>query len=177
VRQSTFSARLSSKLNALYRKIFDRKLEYAGVLSDALHIRVEKTKTLDIASREVTSIDLVNFVFPRMEDIPMRKITNSFGQTRNSIYAKDREPFLLGAPIAASIDVDDLIIKLYDDVSADNIPWVIILQVKDALGTFGDRSLLYQKVQVTYFDENLPQTIIDYVTTMAARREIGQLGW
>jgi hypothetical protein len=158
-------------MNALYRKIFDRKLEYAGVLTDVIRVKIEKTTTLDIVSREVTGLDLVNIIMPRMENIPMRKITNESGETRNAIYAKGSEPFMFAAPIASNIDVDDIIVKLYDDVTADNIPWVTVFQVKDMLGSFGDRSIVYQRIQATFLDEALPQAVIDYVTSMASRRE------
>jgi len=177
MRQSTFSARLASKLNALHRKITDKKLEFSGILTDVIRLKTDRTTTLDIASREVIGIDLINVIFPRMEDIPMRKITKADGTTRNAIYGKGGEPFFLYSPIGVLVDVDDLIIKLYEDVTADNLPWVTVFQVKDMLGTFGDRSIIYQKIQATYFDESLPQALVDFITTMSERRETGELGW
>lgn len=177
MQQNSLSARLASKLNALYRKIFDKKLEQSGILSDVIHVKTTRTTTLDIAGREIIGIDLINVIFPRLEDVPMRKITNTSGETRNAIYANAGQPFLLYAPINTAVDIDDLIIKLYDDVTADNTPWVTILQIKDTLGTFGDRSIIYQKIQCTYFDESLPTAIVDYVTTMANRRKMEELNW
>lgn len=175
MQQHTFSARLASKLNGLYRKIFDKKIEYAGVLSDVIRVKTTRTTTLDIASREVSGLDLINVIFPRMEDIPMRKITKTGGGTRNAIYANAGQPFLLHAPVSAAVDIDDLLIKYYEDVTADDIPWVTVFQVKDMLGTFGDRSIIYQKIQCSYFDESLPQAVIDYITEMIVRRE--ELEW
>jgi hypothetical protein len=178
MRQNSFSARLASKMNSLYRKIFDRRIELAGILTDVIRVKVEKTAQLDIASREITGMDLINIIYPRMENLPMRKITRpSDGTTRNAIYAKEREPFMLVAPITVNVDVDDILIKLYEDVTADHEPWVTVLQVKDILGTFGDRSIIYQKIQATYLDEALPPAVITYVTNMATRRETGELGW
>jgi hypothetical protein len=177
MQQNTFSARLASKVNALYRKIFDHRLEYAGILSDVIRVKVERTTTLDIASREVTGLDLINVIFPRMEDIPMRKVTNESGDTRNAIYANANQPFMLFSPVTDAVDIDDLLIKLYEDTTADMTPWVTVFQVKDLLGTFGDRSIVYQKIQCSYFDESLPPAVITYITDMAARREEGILGW
>jgi hypothetical protein len=172
VRQNTFSSRLASKVNALHRKILDRKIEHAGLLTDVIRVKVDRTSTLDIASREVIGLDLINVIFPRMEDIPMRKVTNTdTGSTRNVIYANGSQPFFLFAPASVGVDVDDLLIKLYEDVTADEVPWVTVFQVKDMLGTFGDRSIVYQKIQTTFFDETLPTAVINYITTMSTRRE------
>lgn len=177
MRQSSFSARLASKLNALHQKILNKKIEYAGILTDVIRVKIERTTTRDVASREIVGLDLINVIFPRMEDIPMRKITKDDGTTQNAIYGKTGEPFLLYSPVNVGVDIDDLLIKLYEDVSADHVPWVVVFQVKDMLGTFGDRSLVYQKIQCTLFDESLPDAVITFITTMAQRRESDELAW
>jgi len=56
-----------------------------------------------------------------------------------------------------------------------NRPIILVLQVKEPLGTFGNQSLIWTKFNCTYSDENLPTEMLETVVELANRRLA--LGW
>jgi len=79
--------------------------------------------------------------------------------------------FACTAPITSNIDQDDIIVKFFERPSTSDDPLVLILQIKDILGTFGIRSLLYTKIKATFYDEELPTQVRTWCLEMAQRRD------
>lgn len=169
----TFQARLSSRLNHLTQKLSDNAIKWMGVTSDVIRLTVKRDNLLDPISRTVTGVDVIEIMFPNLIDIPMWRFTDN-GVSRISNAVQDAtestfEPFICYAPIDSKVDQDDLLVKFFDNPAGDE-PMVIVLQVKDVLGTFGQRSIIYMKLKVTYADGPLPPAIVNATLEMARRR-------
>lgn len=169
--QTTFQSRLSARLNKISQKLNDNSIRLSGVISDCIKITPKKSPQGDIIARKVEDIDVIPVVFPPLIDIPLKKVKSLDGSLVTVPYTFDIQPIEVLIPLSTKIDQDDLIIKFYENLE-DHDPYVAILEVKDILGTFGARSIVYHKYKLTNFDGILPEQIITWVLDMARRRQL-----
>lgn len=176
-RTTSFQARLGKKLDSITRKILDDRIGLTAHPTDMLRISVKRdSRSGDLLSRTITSSEVVPIIFPKMTDVPLRQFATRDDKEvlLPSFYAFSQEQhFDLYAPIAVQLDVDDLLIRfVYNE---DRLPWISVLQVKDILSTVGYNSILYNKLQCTFYDETLPEKVLSLIRSAIDRREL--LGW
>jgi hypothetical protein len=172
--QTTFQSRLSSKLNNISRKLHDNSIRLGGVAVDCIRITPKVSAQGDIISRKVEDLDVISAIFPPLQDIPLKKVKNDSGQTIIIPYTFDIQPIEVLIPSNFLIDANDLIIKFYENLERQD-PYIAIMEVKDMLGTFGARSIIYNKYKLTFFDGVLPDQILQWCIDMAKRRQ--ELKW
>lgn len=176
-RTTNFQARLGKKLDNITRKVLDDRIGLTAHPTDMLRISVKRDpRSGDLLSRTITSSEVVPIIFPNMTDVPLRQFVTKDDKEvlLPSFYAFSQEQhFNLYAPIAVQVDVDDLLIRfVYNE---DRLPWISVLQVKDILSTIGYNSILYNKLQCTFYDEVLPEKVLSLIRSAIDRREM--LGW
>ena len=176
-RTTSFQARLGKKLDNIARKVLDDRIGLTAHPTDMLRISVKRdSRSGDLLSRTITSSEVVPIIFPNMTDVPLRQFATRDDKEvlLPSFYAFSQEQhFNLYAPIAVQVDVDDLLIRfVYNE---DRLPWISVLQVKDILSTVGYNSILYNKLQCTFYDEALPEKVLSLIRSAIDRREL--LGW
>ena len=176
-RTTSFQARLGKKLDNITRKVLDDRIGLTAHPTDMLRISVKRdSRSGDLLSRTITSSEVVPIIFPKMTDVPLRQFATRDDKEvlLPSFYAFSQEQhFDLYAPIAVQLDVDDLVIRfVYNE---DRLPWISVLQVKDILSTVGYNSILYNKLQCTFYDETLPEKVLSLIRSAIDRREL--LGW
>lgn len=170
----TFQSRLAAKQNQMAQKLSDNALSMLGTITDVIRVRVKKNHVGDVMSKIIDDIDVVEIMFPPLKDIPMWRFTNS-GNTISAqapdIHGDQIQPFICAAPVGAKVDQGDIIIKFFDNPQNDK-PMVLVLQIKDVLGTFGQRSIIFQKLNISYYDEQLEPEIWQWCMDAATRRKI-----
>jgi hypothetical protein len=168
----TFQSRLGSKLDHISQKLNDNAISLSGTATDVIRISTKRNVQQDAITHSVSGIDIIEIMFPALKDVPMwRFLTNSQSQQASSLQGEESlRLFECAAPISSLIDRDDIIVKFFENPAVDN-PLVLILQIKDILGTFGQRSILYSKILVTFYDEALPDQIKTWCLDMARRRK------
>lgn len=176
-RTTSFQARLGKRLDNITRKVLDDRIGLTAHPTDMLRISVKRdSRSGDLLSRTITSSEVVPIIFPKMTDVPLRQFATRDDKEvlLPSFYAFSQEQhFDLYAPIAVQLDVDDLLIRfVYNE---DRLPWISVLQVKDILSTVGYNSILYNKLQCTFYDETLPEKVLSLIRSAIDRREL--LGW
>ena len=176
-RTTSFQARLGKKLDNITRKVLDDRIGLTAHPTDMLRISVKRdSRSGDLLSRTITSSEVVPIIFPKMTDVPLRQFATRDDKEvlLPSFYAFSQEQhFDLYAPIAVQLDVDDLLIRfVYNE---DRLPWISVLQVKVILSTVGYNSILYNKLQCTFYDETLPEKVLSLIRSAIDRREL--LGW
>lgn len=172
--ETSFQARLAARQNKIAKKLIDNKIRLSGIATDCIKVTAKTTDQGDIISRKVESLDVVSVIFPALEDIPIRKILHSSGVTITIPYSFENQPFEVLIPSTSKVDHNDILVKYYENESNED-PYLAIYQVKDMLGTFGARSIVYAKYKLTIYDGELPQKIIDWAVDMAKRRS--ELKW
>lgn len=176
-RTTSFQARLGKRLDNITRKVLDDRIGLTAHPTDMLRISVKRdSRSGDLLSRTITSSEVVPIIFPKMTDVPLRQFATRDDKEvlLPSFYAFSQEQhFDLYAPIAVQLDVDDLLIRFV--YSEDRLPWISVLQVKDILSTVGYNSILYNKLQCTFYDETLPEKVLSLIRSAIDRREL--LGW
>lgn len=170
-----FQSRLGSKLDKLKRKIFDNQISLAGNTLDFIRVSAVRSKQGDIESRTIEEVGVIECVLPTMIDIPMRRILSSDGVTTiDSFDATEIFPFEVYTLNKYNVDRDDLIFRVIQDPEVDR-SYVMILQVKDTLMTIGSHSPLWKKFIAVYYDQTLPNEIIQMIASEQLKRE--KLGW
>jgi hypothetical protein len=169
----TWQARLGAKLNKISQKLVDNSILLSGTVTDVFRITGNKNSLGDLNSIVVDNIDVVEIIFPAMKDIPMWRFGTG-GLSKLSTAAKEIEPFECYAPVSSILSQNDILLKFFEHPTGDE-PLILVLQVKDVLGTFGARSIIWQKLHVSYFDEGIPTEIVTWCLQMANRRKV--LGW
>jgi hypothetical protein len=179
----------------------DNLISLTGQAADCIRVKSKKTKTGDIETRVVTGADVVSVIFPVLKDVPYRRLSKgSGGITIETLpTAMELFPLQIMVPHNNGIYRDDLIFRLFRDISevdyktdyllsdpatmdmmdgsavTDVRPIVLVLQIKEPLGTFGVESMVWTKFNCTYSDEPLPQEMLDTVVELSNRRLA--LGW
>ena len=185
----------------LRRKLTDNMISLTGSAADCIRVKYKRTRAGDIETRVVEGADVVSVIFPILKDAPYRRLAKTGGRVAIETLATAVElfPLQIMVPHANSIYRDDLIFRIFRDVSDvdyapdyllsnpstmdmldgsqnPNVrPIILILQVKEPLGTFGVESMVWTKFNCTYSDEDLPQEMLDTVVELANRRLA--LGW
>lgn len=178
--QSSWQSRLSAIDNRIAQKLVDNQITLAGLATDCLLIRRNENKMSDITSIELDNILVVNIVFPGLKDVPMKRFYNPNSQTfvsANDSVTQDTEPpkpIQIYAPVATQVNQGSIILKFFENPTGVD-PWILPLEVKDVFGTFGARTIIWQKMNVAYYDNIFPDSLMSYCLTLATRRNI--LGW
>jgi len=176
MRRTTYQARLGKKLDNITQKVLDNNLRLSAHPTDMLRIEVNRDeRSRDLISRTVKSVEVLPILLPKMVDIPLRHfIRDNTDIMIPSLYAtQEQEYFEVYSPIEVDLNEDDLLIRILNDSSPDiNNSYVMVLQVKEVLGTFGYNSLVYKKLVVTFYDESLPPQIINTIKEANKKREL-----
>jgi hypothetical protein len=123
-------------------------------------------------SRIVSDSAILPILLPVMKDVPLRRLTNAAGESLLSMAAISHElSYEAYCPLAGKLQRDDLLFRVIQEGDSAR-PYVMVLQVKDELGTISHSSLLYVKYKLSFYDETLPQCIIDEVVSFAEKRNL-----
>ena len=176
-RTTNFQARLGKRLDSITRKVLDNRIALTAHPTDMLRISAKRDpRSGDLLTRTITANEVVPIIFPNMQDVPLRRFASQDGEDvlLPSFYAFSADQhFDLYSPTAVQVDIDDLLVRLV--YSEDRLPWISVLQVKDILSTVGYNSVLYNKLQCTFYDETLPEKVSTLIREAIEKRE--QLGW
>ena len=179
----SFQSRLGKYQDNIRRKMLDNQISLTGQAADMIRIRLKVTKQLDIESRIVDSVAVIPIIFPPMIDVPYRVVNDEdYHRINLDAEADDNKmmiqvlpqmvelfPIELMTTRADKVTVNDLIFRVIMDPNLA-YPLVLALEIVDALGTFGTHSLVYTKFSAVYYNEVLPDEIMDFVTATAVRR-------
>lgn len=163
--------------------MLDNQISLTGQAADTIRVRLKMTKQLDIESRIVDSVDVVPVIFPPMIDVPYSRVNDEdyhrIGQDNKADEEKmiiqvlpqmvDLFPVEIMTTRADRIAINDLIFRVIMEPEL-SYPLVITLEIVEALGTFGTQSMIYSKFNAVYYNEALPDEIMDYVAATAVRR-------
>lgn len=179
MRRTSFQARLGKKLDRISVKILDNDIRLTSNPTDMLRIEVTRDeRSSDLKRRTVKSVEVLPIILPVLKDIPLRHMLREETDILiPSMYMiANEEYFEIWAPIEVDLNEDDLLIRILNDSSPEiNDPYVMVLQVKEVLGTFGYASLVWKKCLCTFYDEALPSQIINVIKENIKKREL--LGW
>jgi hypothetical protein len=176
---NTFQARLLAKQGRIAQKLINQQIVLMGVITDVIRITALQTIQGDYISRSIDDLDVVEIAFPALRDVPMRRfnITDVQNISANDAVSKEGEeiePFECYSPVTSLVKQNDIVLKFFENPKGDD-PWILPLQVADVMGTFGARSIIWQKMNLVYYSEQLDPQIISWCLEMAKRRSI--LNW
>lgn len=167
-----FQARMARFQDKIRRKLVDNMTSLTGQATDCIRVRVKRTKQLDIESRVVEDVNVIPIVFPPLVDVPYRRLNQVDGQYRleSFVAATDLFPIQIQTTQIDKIYVGDLIFRILRDSQVTQ-PIVMVLEVIEAKGTFGAQSLIWGKFDCVYYNDTLPQEMLDMIVEVAERRQ------
>lgn len=173
-----FQSRLGRFQDPIRRKLTDNLISLNGLATDCLRIRLKQTKQGDIETRTVEEASVVPIIFPPLIDVPYRKllpdaVTGTY-KLETLPAAVELFPIQIQTPYTDKIYIGDLIFRVFLEPNVVN-PYVMVLEVKEALGTFGVHSIIWSKFNCAFDANELPSEIIDAIVSFAERRQL--LGW
>jgi hypothetical protein len=179
----SWQSRLQAKMNTLSQKLVDNTITLSGAATDCIFIRQNLNKMSDPVSLTIDDVDVINIVFPPLIDIPLRRFLWSTGHfiQANDAVEEENQPFECYAEVKYRVDQGSIILKFFDNPQgttpsgesySTTEPWVLPLKVADVMGTFGGRSMVWQKLNLVYYDNMLPDQIYQWCIQLAARREL-----
>lgn len=169
-----YQARLSIKLEPMKRKLLDNLVSLTGAPTDCIRVTPEKNDEGDINYNKVKEATIDSVIFPAIKEIPFRRIfkDDKVGYKISMVESASEnayDAYELVLPYESNIDVGDLIIRVFQD--PNNIgPTVLVLQVSELKGTFGENMLLKTRVNCTLFTEQLRPEALKIISEMARRR-------
>lgn len=169
----TFQARLGKKLDKISRKVIDNQIRLTSNPTDMIRVQAQRDpQSGDLISRTISDAEVMPIILPVLKDIPLRHfIRETEDIVIPSLYTTvEQEYFEIYAPVESHLLNDDLLIRLLGDPNTDE-PYVMVLQVKEILGTFGYSNLKWMKYWVTFYDEKLPSKIIQIIKKEINKRE------
>lgn len=174
---STLQSRLGTINDGLRRKLIDNQLRLIGFISDCIRMKMRKTYEGDTTSYIVEMCDVIQVVFPPLEDVPFRKIkrekdsriwqlTSLIGAFEDDMQQK---AYTVQIPYNFDVDVGDMIFRIFVD-KAQQYPIILAIQITELLGTIGAQQLIMQKCKCTIPTDNFPQEVVSTIQQMAERR-------
>lgn len=117
-------------------------------------------------------------MFPPIVDVPYRRLIRDSGTETYKLETlpavTDLFPIQITVAQIDEIYQGDLIFRILLDPDIIE-PFVMVLEVKESLATFGVHSIIGNKFNCAYYSEDLPQEMLDAVVAFAERRSM--LGW
>lgn len=176
--RSAWQSRLGARMDPIRRKFLDNNILLTANATDMLRVRsIRDSRTQDILSRTITASEILPIVLPIMQDVPMRRLIkdDSSGSIVVTFSAlEDQKPFEAYCPLSGQLQRDDLLFRFIKDPYAD-LPYIMVMQVKDELATLSYSSLLYVKYLLTFYDEPLPAAVVSEILAAVTKRE--RLKW
>jgi hypothetical protein len=169
----SFQSRLNAKMNMISQKLNDNDIGLAGVTTDVIRIRVDVNQMSDPTKINVDDIDVISMIFPALTDIPMRRFEGSTQTFLSANDATEEQTFECYTNVHNILDEGSIILKFFDN-PVGSMPWVLPLQVKNRLGTFGSRKIVWMKLVLSYYDSPLDPKIYQWCEQLAVRRQILQ---
>lgn len=177
MRRTSFQARLGRKLDNINKKAIDNSIRLSSHPTDMIRIKADRDpRSGDLISRTITDVEILPIILPIMKDIPMRRFLREGSEVLiPSLYPiQNEEYFTIYAPVEVKLDEDDLLIRLiYVDGTEE--PYCLVLQVKEILSTIGYNSLIWNKINVTLYDEKLPNHVVNMIREAHEKRY--ELNW
>ncbi len=171
--RSAWQARLGARLDPIKQKLLDNSMLLSAHPTDMLRVRTTRdSRTQDVLSRTIVAAEILPIMLPAMSDVPMRRLErDDTGELVVSFsMLEDQKPFEAYSPLAGQLRRDDLLFRILKDPHAD-LPYMMVLQVKDELATFSYASVLYTKFLLTFYDEALPPVVVSEIMKAATKRE------
>lgn len=178
MRNTTYQGRMGVKLDKIKTKLLDNQLRLYSHPTDMIRIQATRDeRSQDLISRTIQSAEVLPIILPVMKDIPLRE----FSQESNksvlipALYPiNDKSYFEIYTPLETQLDMDDLLFRII--YIANNVnPYCMCLQVKEILSTIAYSTVLYNKYNVTFYDEKIPTEIVELLKEAAIKRD--KIGW
>lgn len=168
----TWQSRLAAVQNRISQKLLDNSIKLAGVATDVLMITEELNRVQDVSQIDLNSIQVLNIIFPALEDIPIRRFLQSSGTYLQASDGKsEKEPFICYAPISTIVEQGSIFLKFIENPNGVE-PLVLPLKLADVIATLGARTIQYQKLPLVYYDTPINTTLYQLLLTLAQRRNI-----
>jgi len=145
-------------------------------------MRYRKTYEGDKTSYIIDQADVIQVVYPPLNDVPYRKIevdgttkqwqlTSLVSQFENG----EQEKFWqLQIPYEHNVNIGDVLFRIMQDPDQPH-HIVIPLELSEMIGTFGGNMLIMNKFNAVIPSDDIPQEVVGLVQEIAKRRSI--LGW
>lgn len=179
---TSFQGRLHKVMSRIERRCSDNEIRLKGNPTDVLRLSVKKDENGDITLRTVDENCILPIIMPKMEGVPLRHFS-AYRETANggglrkttipSVYPiGDKQYFDCIVPVSAQIDDDDLLIRMIYDSACPDDPILMVLQVKEVLADIEFNSVTNIKIRCTFFDEDLPQPILNWIRDTIDKRAL-----
>lgn len=172
-----WQARLGSRMDTILKKAIDNKISLSSFPIDMVRVQVNKDpRTHDIISRSVSSYEIMPLYFTQaLDELPLRRV--EYSDTQQIVLTIDGTKLTdikVKCPLSQTLNRGDILFRILRDDYSER-PIVLVLQVKDELGMIGYSSLLQIDYILSYYDEELPDSILDAVIASTNKRE--ELQW
>ena len=178
---SSWQSRLSATENRIAQTLVDNSIILSGFATDVIVIDETLNEIQDTTALNVDEIGIVNIVFPSFQDVPMRRFIQADGTYISANAGKDKEdkePFVCYSPIGTNLGTvipqGSILLKFFENPTGAQ-PWVLPLKISDILGTFGARTIIWQKLNIVYYDTPVNAALYNYLLQLAQRRSL--LNW
>ncbi len=168
-----WQARLGSKMDNIFVKTLDNTISLSSYPIDMVRVQVKKDeRTHDVIARTIIASDVMPIHFENpLNELPLRRM--EYNDSENIIMTVDGtklEDIKVKCPISEILNRGDLLFRIIRDDYSER-PIVLILQVKDELGTIGYSKVIQIDYILSYYDEKLPESVITAVIDSTEKRE------
>lgn len=174
--RSSWQARLGMRTDMVKKKVVDNSILLSAHPTDMIRVHTERDeRSGDILSRTIVSNEILPIMFPALKEIPIRRIEREDNQlVLSGVDTSSDDVKMVDAycPMEAQLRRDDLLIRVLLADNDHSLPSVMIFQVKDEFATFSYNSILYTKFHLSFYDESLPNSVLQAMVDAAAKREI-----
>ncbi len=171
-----WQARLGSRMDDILKKAMDNKLSLSSYPVDMVRVQVNRElRSQDLLSRTIIASEVMPLYFEKaLNELPLRRL--EYAETEQVILTIDGTKLTdikVKCPISERLNRGDLLFRIIRDDYSER-PVVLILQVKEELGTIGYSKLIQIDYILSYYDEKLPETVIAAVIDSTNKREVIQ---
>ena len=171
--QRSWQARLGSKMDSVLKRTLDNAVSLASYPIDMIRVEVKRDpRTQDLISRTVVANEIMPIYFEKpFTELPMRRMEYSDSeQVILTVDGTELKDIRVKCPLSETLNRDDLLFRIIRDDYSER-PVILILQVKEELGTIGYSKLIQIDYVLSYYDEKLPESILEAVVESTTKRE------
>lgn len=169
-------ARLGRIHDNIRRKIINLNNQLISIPVECIHITNKKKRNGDEVTHVVQKAEVCHIVFPKMENLPLRSISKKDGTNTYAfsslidIFKDENQKQFFIIKSKERLTVGDIIVRcIFPDVP-DGVIDVLILEVKNPLGTLGATSIIELEYNCSLVTKDLPEDIQQMIVDWAVRR-------
>lgn len=161
--------KILKKADRFRRKVYSKKLQYAGNESRVVRLRIEEDRFGDETLITIINHDEIIVNITSLEEVPLSRLRSDLSipalTSQQSLFLYDILPITIEPGFGYDIEKGDILIKKMFSEKEEDKPFYLVLRITEPIGNFSPHSLIKLEYQAAPYIQAFSQEVIDIINS------------